>query len=184
MVESRAFAESLAEPFTGGLGEARGEDEETAEDQHVLSSADGRVPGRLYLPGGTAAAACAPADIVLSLFTSQASYDQRARPRFNVYAVSTAAAGCTLTYGSGAVQVIVTSQGHVVWNSAACDPPAAKPVRFTLGVPQLLTVTWNRKAASPAGCAGSLPAGFTGTLRAVVMSHGQSSPVRAFKIAR
>ena len=135
-------------------------------------------------PDGTAGAACAPADIVLSLFTSQASYGQRARPRFNVYAVSTAATGCTLTYGSGAVQVIVTRAGHVVWNSAACDPPAAKPVRFTLGVPQLVTVTWNRKAARPAGCAGSLPAGFTGTLWAVVTSHGQSSPVRAFKIAR
>ena len=60
----------------------------------------------------------------------------------------------------------------------------AKPVRLTLGVPQLLTVTWNRKAARPAGCAGSLPAGFTGTLRAVALSHGQSSPVRTFKIAK
>jgi hypothetical protein len=133
---------------------------------------------------GNAGAACAPADVVLSMFTSQASYDQKAQPRFNVYAVSTAATGCTLTFGSGAVQVIVTSQGHGVWDSAACDPPAAKPVRLTLGVPQLLTVTWNRKAARPAGCAGSLPAGFTGTLRAVALSHGQSSPVRTFKIAR
>lgn len=130
-----------------------------------------------------AGGACAPAGIVLSLFTSQASYDQKSRPRFNVYAVSTAANDCALTYGPGAVQVIVTSDGHLVWNSAACDPPAANPARFTLGVPQLLTVTWNRKAASPAGCAGSLPAGFAGTLRAVAMSHGQSSPVRAFKIA-
>lgn len=130
-----------------------------------------------------AAAACAPAGIVLSLFTSQASYDQKSRPRFNVYAVSTAATDCTLTYGPGAVQVIVTSHGHVVWNSAACDPPAAKQVRFALGVPQLLTVTWNRKAVKPSGCAGSLPGGFTGTLRAVAMSHGQTSPVRAFKIA-
>jgi hypothetical protein len=131
---------------------------------------------------GKAAAACAPAGIVLSLFASQASYDQKARPRFNVYAVSTAAADCTLTYGPDAVQVIVTNHGHVVWNSAACGPPATHPVRFTLGVPQLLTMTWNRKAARPAGCAGSLPAGFTGTLRAVAMSHGQSSPVRSFKI--
>jgi hypothetical protein len=119
---------------------------------------------------------------VLSLFTSQASYDQQARPGFNVYAVSTDATGCTLTYGSGAVQVIVTNHGRVVWNSAACDPPAPKKVQFTLGVPQVLTLTWNRESASQAGCAGSLPAGFTGTLRAVAMSHGQSSPVRTFKV--
>jgi hypothetical protein len=131
----------------------------------------------------TACAACAPAAIVLSLFTGQASYDQKSRPRFNVYAVSTAATDCMLTFGPGAVQVIITSRGHVVWNSAACDPPAARPVRFTLGVPQLLTVTWNREAGKPAGCAGSLPAGFTGTLRAVAISHGQTSPARAFTIA-
>ena len=133
--------------------------------------------------GGNAGAACPAADIVLSLFPSHASYDQKARPSFNVYAVSTAATGCTLTYGSGAVQVIVTNHGRIVWNSAACDPPAAKKVQFTLGVPQVLTLTWNRKAASPAGCAGSLPAGFSGTLRAVAMSHGQSSPARTFKFA-
>jgi hypothetical protein len=133
---------------------------------------------------GQAGAPCPAAGIVLSLFTSQASYDQKARPSFNVYAVSTAATGCSLTYGSGAVQVIVTNRGHVVWNSAACDPPAAKKVRFTLGVPQVLTVTWNRETASPAGCAGALPAGFTGSLRAVAMSHGQSSPVRTFKVVK
>ena len=133
---------------------------------------------------GKSGAACAPAGIVLSLFATQASYGQKSRPQFNVYAVSTAATDCTLTYGPAAVQVIVTSHGHVVWNSSACDPPAAKPVRFTLGVPQMLTITWNRKAtATPAGCAGSLPASFTGTLRVVAISHGQRSPVRAFTIA-
>jgi hypothetical protein len=119
---------------------------------------------------------------VVTLFPGQASYGQKSRPGFNVYAVSTAATDCTLTYGPGAVRVIVTSHGQVVWNSAACDPPAAKPVRFTRGVPQLLTVTWNREAVKPAGCAGSLAAGFTGTVAAVAMSHGQTSPVRTFKI--
>jgi hypothetical protein len=41
---------------------------------------------------------------------------------------------------------------------------------------------WNPKAAAPAGCAGSLPAGASGTLDAVAMSDGQSSPLRAFKV--
>ena len=70
----------------------------------------------------------------------------------------------------------------MVWDSAACKPSAAKPVRFTLGVPQVLTLAWNPKAAGPAGCAGSLPAGTPGTLDAVAMSDGQSSPVHAFKL--
>jgi hypothetical protein len=69
-----------------------------------------------------------------------------------------------------------------VWDSAACKPAAAQPVRFTLGVPQELTMTWDPKAAKPAGCAGSLPAGATGTLDAVAMSDGQSSPVRTFTL--
>jgi hypothetical protein len=133
---------------------------------------------------GGAHGGCAPADIVLSLFTGQSSYPRGARPKFSVYAVSTSAAGCTLPYGAGAVQVIVTWRGHVVWDSAACKPGAAQPVRFTLGVPQELTMTWNPEAATPAGCAGSLPAGAAGTLDAVAMSDGQSSPVRAFEVGR
>ena len=39
---------------------------------------------------------CAAADIVLSLFTSQPSYRRGAQPRFDVYAVSTAASSCRL----------------------------------------------------------------------------------------
>ena len=89
------------------------------------------------------AAACARADVVLSLFTSQPSYAKGERPQFSVYAVSTAAAPCTLPYGGGSVQVVVTRHGHVVWDSAACKPAAAKPVQFTLGVPQVLTMVWN-----------------------------------------
>ena len=129
-----------------------------------------------------AAAACAPADIVLSLVTSQSSYAKGAQPEFSVYAVSTSAAKCTLPYGGGSVQVVVTRHGHVVWDSAACKPAAAKPVQFTLGVPQVLTMVWNPRAAAPAGCAGSLPAGNSGPLDAVAMSDGRSSLVHTFTL--
>jgi hypothetical protein len=144
-------------------------------------------PNSAHQPSQTASAsgksACTPADIVLSLLTSRPSYTKREQPTFNVYAVSTSAAACTLTYGAGSVQVVVTRDGHVVWDSAACDPSAAEPVRFTLGIPQVLTMVWNPGAAQPSGCAGSLPSGASGTFDAVAMSHGQSSPVRAFKIS-
>lgn len=132
-------------------------------------------------PAGTSP--CAPAGIVLSLFTSQASYARGARPAFSVYAVSTEAAPCTLPFGAGAVQVIVTRKGRVVWDSAACRPAPAKTARFTLGVPQVLTLTWNPRAAGPSGCGGSLTARASGTFDAVAMSHGQTSQVRAFRIA-
>jgi hypothetical protein len=127
---------------------------------------------------------CAPADIVLSLFTSQASYAQNALPSFSVYAVSTSATACALTYGPGSVRVIVTRHGHVVWDSAACKPPAARAVRFTLGVPRALTMSWKRQATTPSGCAGSLPAGAGGTFDAVAMTAGQSSLVHTFKLDR
>jgi len=129
-------------------------------------------------------APCKPADIVLSLFTGQASYSQDARPQFNVYAVSTAASQCQMAYGAGSVRVIVTKNGQVVWDSAGCKPPAAKTVRFQRGVPQLLTISWNRHATSPSGCAGSLPAGAWGTFQAVAMITGQTSPVRTFALLR
>jgi hypothetical protein len=129
-------------------------------------------------------APCKPADIVLSLFTGQASYSQDARPQFNVYAVSTAASQCQMAYGAGSVRVIVTRNGEVVWDSAECMPPAAKTVRFQRGVPQLLTISWNRGATSPSGCAGSLPAGAWGTFQAVAVITGQTSLVRTFTLLR
>jgi hypothetical protein len=127
---------------------------------------------------------CAPSDIVLSLFTGQPSYGQGAAPEFDVYAVSTSSAACTLSYGPGAVQVVVTRSGRVVWDSAACKPPAAATARFTLGVPQVLSIAWNRQAKSPSGCAGTLPAGAWGTFDAVALTDGQSSPVRSFTLSR
>jgi hypothetical protein len=101
---------------------------------------------------------------------------------FSVYAVSTSGAACTLAYGTASVQVVVTRHGQVVWDSAACGAPAAKPARFTLGVPQELTMTWDPGADTPPGCGGSLPAGATGTFDAVALSSGQTSPVRVFKV--
>jgi hypothetical protein len=127
---------------------------------------------------------CAPSDIVLSLFSGQPSYGQDASPEFDVYAVSTSSAACTLSYGPGAVQVVVTRSGRVVWDSAACKPPAAATVRFTLGVPQVLSIAWNRQAKSPSGCAGTLPAGASGSFDAVALTDGQSSPVRSFTLSR
>jgi hypothetical protein len=143
------------------------------------------------VPGASTSAAadaqagrCAPADIVLSLFTSQPSYRKGARPRFDVYAVSTAASSCRMAFGPSSVHVVVTRKGHVVWDSSSCAPAPAPTSLFELGVPQMLTISWDRTAAHPAGCAGSLPAGATGTFDAVAISAGRSSTIRAFTLLR
>ena len=142
-----------------------------------------RHPSPVRSASGSAGA-CVPADIVFSLSTSQSSYAKGEWPKFSVYGVSTSAAACTMQYGTDSVQVVVTRQGHVVWDSAACKASAAKPLRFTLGVPQVLTMAWDPRVAEPAGCAGSLPAGASGAFDAVAISHGRSSPVRTFTLER
>lgn len=146
-------------------------------------SAKAKKAGTAYHPRPSATEGkCPTGDIVLSLFTGQPSYGPRAEPKFHVYAVSTAPGSCRLSYGPGAVRVVVTRHGQVVWDSAACKLTGATPTDFRLGVPQELALTWNRKAARPVGCAGSLPAGTSGTLDAVAMTAGQSSPVRTFRV--
>jgi hypothetical protein len=128
---------------------------------------------------------CSPRHIVFSLFTSQQRYSTGQQPKFEVYAVSTAAGPCDLPYGPSVVRVIVTRQGQVLWDSAACRGRAeakAKAELFEQGVPQLVTLTWSRQA-SPAGCARSVPVKTTGAFDAVAMADGSSSPVRTFTLA-
>jgi hypothetical protein len=126
--------------------------------------------------------ACAPGGIALSLYTSEGSYGPGTWPQFDVYAVSAGASPCVLTYGAGAVRVVVTWHGRVVWDSTSCGLAAAKTVQFRRGVPQVLTIRWNRQAAGPSGCAGSLSPGASGTFDAVALAAGQSSQVRAFRL--
>jgi len=159
----------------------------TAKQKAAASPAATSTP----TPGTSASSAagakgghCAPADIVFSLFTSQPSYHKGTLPEFDVYAVSTAVSSCRMAFGAGSVHVVVTRKGHVVWDSSSCAPATAPTALFQLGVPQVLTISWDRSAAHPAGCAGSLPAGATGTFDAVAISAGQSSTVRTFTLLR
>jgi hypothetical protein len=128
---------------------------------------------------------CSPSAMVLSLLTPHAQYSPGQQPQFEVYAVSTAPGSCTLAFGPSSVQVIVVRHGQVLWDSADCVPrtSAAKPVRFMQGVPQVAVLSWNRKART-SGCAGSVPAGTWGSVDAVALADGKSSPVRSFTLSR
>jgi hypothetical protein len=126
---------------------------------------------------------CPAVSIVLSLFTSQPSYQPKEQPTFDVYAVSTSASACQLRYGPATVRVVVTRHGRVVWDSAACKTTrqGARTVHLAPGVPQEVELTWNRKAATRS-CAGSLPQGEWGTFQAVAQADGHSSPIRSIKL--
>jgi hypothetical protein len=149
------------------------------------SSSTSASPARTARSSASPAVACAPSALVLSLFTPQGSYGPGEQPQFEVYAVSTAPGTCTLPFGASLVRVVVTRHGRVLWNSAACPTStgAARQVRFTQGVPQVAARSWNRKA-STAGCAGSVTPGTWGTVNAVALAYGQSSPVRSFTLSR
>jgi hypothetical protein len=123
--------------------------------------------------------------MVLSLLTPHAQYGPGQQPRFEVYAVSTAPGSCTLAFGPSSVQVVVVRRGQVLWDSSGClaSAPAARPVRFMQGVPQVAVLSWNRKART-SGCAGSVPAGTWGRVDAVALADGKSSPVRSFTLSR
>ena len=180
----------MAQPVAEADGDAQ-RHQDAGHGRRPPHGRDPRLSGRQPEPDTPSASAgavkgprCAPSDIVLSLFTGQPSYGQGASPEFDVYAVSTSSAACALSYGPGSVQVVVTRQGRVVWDSAACKLSGAAAVRFTLGVPQVLSIAWNRQAKLPSGCAGTLPAGASGTFDAVALTDGQSSPVRSFTLSR
>jgi hypothetical protein len=138
-------------------------------------------------PGVTAspAAGCQPGSIVLSLFTGKPRYGPAEQPRFTVYVVSTAQAPCRVAYAPPFARVVVTRNGQVVWDSAACAAAdgGVRSASLTPGVPTVVLLAWNRKAPSQ-GCAGSAPAGTTGPMAAVAMAAGKSSPVHWFTLSR
>lgn len=130
-------------------------------------------------------AGCAAGRVVLSLFTTKPAYQAWERPTFRVYAVSTSESACRMKYGPSAVRIEVTQHGKTVWDSAACPaaPKRAQTTSLTPGVPQEVTVAWDREA-SGRSCAGTLAPGESGSFEAVAQAAGHSSPVRAFKIMR
>jgi hypothetical protein len=137
---------------------------------------------------GIARGQCPSGSIVLSLFSAQPKYSPAQQPRFTVYVVSTAPGTCQLPYQPPFAHVIVTRNGEVVWDSVSCpatDGSGGAPQKMTLteGVPKVTSLSWNRKATSP-GCAGSLPAGASGTVDVVAMAGGKSSPVRTITLTR
>lgn len=151
------------------------------------SSAPAATPTTAAAASPTAGSSggCPPGSIVLSLFTGKPQYGPGEQPRFTVYVVSTAQAPCQIAYTPPFTHVVVTRNGQVVWDSAACGAAggAARSARLTPGVPTVVMLSWDRKAPGQ-GCAGSAPAGTTGPLAAVAMADGKSSPIHWFTLTR
>jgi hypothetical protein len=117
---------------------------------------------------------------VLSLFPGEADYGPRQSPTFSIYAVSTSSSPCKLSYGPGSVRVVVTEHGSVVWDSSSCKThEATGKVNFSQGVPQEISLSWDRQSTSCGASAKAEP----GTLQVDASTDGRWSPVRSFTIS-
>jgi hypothetical protein len=137
---------------------------------------------RSRVPQPRPGASCPAGSVVMTLFTGKPSYARGERPVFEVYAVSTEPVECVFRFGAGAVHVLITQHGRVVWNSAECMPTTIRRTRMVRGVPVQMSVAWNRRAGY--GCRGWLPAHDSGRFTAVARAGGQSSPATTFELVR
>jgi len=95
---------------------------------------------------------CASADVVLSLFSGQASYSARQTPEFNIDVVSTADRTCTFNIGASRLVLQVTQGSKQIWTSADCaEGQASLVTRLRRGVPTTVPITWDGRRSAP-GC--------------------------------
>jgi hypothetical protein len=131
-------------------------------------------------PGG----GCAPNAIVLSLFTSKASYHAGQYPVFEVDAVSTASRACTFNLSPAKLHVLVSSSGRVIWDSADCTRGQPnKRAELRRGVPAQESLSWNRTISLP-GCVTVASSARPGTYQVQARDASVASPIRTFKLAR
>jgi hypothetical protein len=127
-------------------------------------------------------AACPAGSVVMTLFSQRPSYVPGEQPVFTVYAVSTTATDCVFRFGQGAVRVLVSKHGRMVWDSADCGPAPVQRVRLARGVPLQMSVTWNRKPHY--GCRGWLSGRSAGQFTAIATTGTQTTPPASFALVR
>ena len=125
---------------------------------------------------------CGLSRVVLSLFSSQASYSLRQTPQFEVDVVSTQSRSCTFDIGAQHVLLRISAGSRLVWTSADCaEGQASLVTRLRRGVPTVVPIAWDGQHSSP-GCPVPGAPAAAGTYTATASdSAGASNPV-AFRI--
>ena len=169
-------------PSGGGGGPANG----SPASGQVGAGQAGRstaAPGGVGQGGVGQGGSCAPGSVVLSLFTSRASYHAGQYPVFTVYAVSTASRACSFDVSPARLHVLVMSTGRVIWDSSDCTRGAPNRVaQLRRGVPVQGSITWNRTISLP-GCV-TVASARPGRYQVQAQDGNVASPVRSFKIGR
>ena len=130
----------------------------------------------------TSGVLCAPGTVVLSVFTTKASYPGGQDPRFDVYAVSTAPLPCTFDLGPGTLHLEVMSSGRVIWDSSDCArSDSTWTARLSRGVPVIESIRWNRTITLP-GCVTLASWARAGTYEAQAWTASAASAVLSFRL--
>jgi hypothetical protein len=125
---------------------------------------------------------CGPGSVVLSLFSSQASYSLRQTPQFEVDVVSTQNRSCTFDIGAQHVLLRISAGSQLVWTSANCaEGQASLVTRLRRGVPTVVPIAWDGQHSSP-GCPVPGAAAPAGTYSATASDSAGPSNSVAFRI--
>jgi hypothetical protein len=175
---SLPFLAASPSPGASTPGNSASASAAAANTANTANTAAGPASG--VEPGG----GCAPNAIVLSLFTSKASYHAGQYPVFEVDAVSTASRACTFNLSPARLHVLVSSSGRVIWDSADCTRGQPnKRAQLRRGVPDRESLSWNRTISLP-GCVTVASSARPGTYQVQARDASVASPIRTFKLAR
>lgn len=135
----------------------------------------GAVPAGGLLP-------CPAGSVVLSLFSSQASYPIRQTPEFEVDVVSTARQSCSFDIGAAHVLLQISSGPVRIWTSAdRAEGEASLVTVLHRGVPTVVPITWNGQRSAP-GCPVPGTAAPRGSYTAVASDGQERSNAVVFSI--
>ena len=180
--------------FAGALAGPAPPSRPTAARTAAVSPRVTSLPAISPVPGGSAAAqlaraasrlglatsrnaprSCPSGDIVLSLFSDQASYSVRQIPQFNVDVVSTDGQTCVFDIGAKHVLLQISDGSTVVWTSGDCaEGQASLVTRLHRGVPTVVPIAWDGEHSS-AGCPVPGSSAAAGTYTAVARDGSNSS---------
>lgn len=127
--------------------------------------------------------ACAPADVVLSVFASQDYYGPGQPPEFDVDVVSTADGTCAFNIGPRYLELVIAVGGKRLWASADCAAaPGSLVTSLARGVPAMLAVTWDLQTSAPR-CSGRPQEAAAGEYTAAASGGGVTSNPVPFQLS-
>jgi hypothetical protein len=143
----------------------------------------GHTPRPHVTPRQVGLLPCQASAVVLSLFSSQASYSIRQSPEFEVNVVSVGGPPCTFDIGSRHVWVQIRTGNRTVWTSRDCAEGQASLVTVLhRGIPTVISIVWDGQASSSA-CPGPATRAIRGSYSAVAYDGAVASQALDFRIS-